>query len=132
MFKCGYSSETAFEYFIRLVNRQLEKKLTRADLHKIIQGIPDLSSQFAAPQVDVLFRILDIKRDNVIDEDEWLAKVYEDVSNPLQLLREVVQSNGLTPEDLLFKMHLRIWDDPLDYNKLCEAIRKLDGTISDN
>lgn len=29
-------------------------------------------------------------------------------------------------------MHIRIWDDPMDFTKLCQAIRKLDGTISDN
>jgi len=28
-------------------------------------------------------------------------------------------------------MHLRHWDEPLDFPKLCEALRKLDATLSE-
>ena len=42
MFKNGYSSETSWELLTRLVNKQLERTLTRAEFHKVIQAIPDL------------------------------------------------------------------------------------------
>ena len=47
------------------------------------------------------------------------------------MLRDVVQTNKLTPDDILFKMQVRIWDNALDYPKLCDCLRKLDPTLSD-
>ena len=29
-------------------------------------------------------------------------------------------------------MHMRIWDSPLDYPKFCEALRKLDPSLSES
>lgn len=48
------------------------------------------------------------------------------------MLREVVTTNNLSPDDLLFKMKLRIWDHPLDFPKLCEALRRLDPSLSES
>jgi hypothetical protein len=47
------------------------------------------------------------------------------------MLREVVQNNRITSDDLLFKMQMRIWDEPLDFPRLCEGLRRLDPTISE-
>ena len=51
--------------------------------------------------------------------------------NPLQMLREIVENNKLTSDDLIFKMHLRYWDEPLEFPKFCEALRKLDPSLSE-
>ena len=48
------------------------------------------------------------------------------------MLREVVQTNKITSDDLLFRMQLRIWDEPLDFPKLCEALRRLDPSLSES
>ena len=45
---------------------------------------------FTLTQIDFLFRALDKKGDDVIDWEEWSAKIFDDFRNPLQLLREVV------------------------------------------
>ena len=37
----------------------------------------------------------------------------------------------MTPDDLLFRMKLRMWDEPLDGKKLSDSIRRLDPTLSD-
>lgn len=63
--------------------------------------------------------------------DEWKTRIYEDSLNPLQMLREIINNNRLTADDLLFKMHVRLWDNPLDFPKLTEALRKLDPTLSE-
>ncbi len=47
------------------------------------------------------------------------------------MLREVVQANELSADDLLFKMRLRIWDKPLDFVQLSECLRRLDPSLSD-
>ena len=51
--------------------------------------------------------------------------------NPIQMLRDVVAQNNLTPDDLIFKMQLRYWDPPMDFPKLCDSLRRLDPTLSE-
>ena len=34
-------------------------------------------------------------------------------------------------DDILFQMKLKIWDDPLDYNKFEVCLRRLDPSFSD-
>ncbi len=46
-------------------------------------------------------------------------------------MREVIQGNSLSAEELLHKMQLRIWDDPLNQNDFNRAIRKVDPTLTD-
>jgi Ca2+-binding EF-hand superfamily protein len=87
--------------------------------------------EFRAPEIDALFSLLDLNEDGELDLDEWKSRIYEDSSNPLQMLREVVISNRLTSDDLLFKMQLRIWDNALDFPQLVSALRKLDPTLSE-
>jgi len=57
---------------------------------------------------------------------QWRARVYEDGDNPLQMIREIVQNNGLTADDLLFQMKLRVWDLPLNRAAFLKAARNLD------
>lgn len=130
MFKTGYSSETSFELFLRKVDKIIQKKLSRVDFHKAINSVEELRG-FTAPEIDGLFKLLDSNRDGYLEIEEWASRIYEDSQNPLQMLREVVQNNRITSDDLLFKMHLRIWDQPLEFQRLCEAIRKLDPSISE-
>jgi hypothetical protein len=47
------------------------------------------------------------------------------------MLREIVNSNKITADDLLFRMQLRAWDSALDFPRLCEALRRLDPTLSE-
>lgn len=67
----------------------------------------------------------------VITKRKWCETVYEDSANPLQLIREIVNEYNLDEDDLLFRMKLRIWDDPLDYPKFVKAIRSLDTSLTD-
>lgn len=84
-----------------------------------------------SPEIESIFVAIDENKDGLIDRDEWLNKIYEDSNNPLQLLREVVNEHDLSTDDLLFKMHLRIWDEPLDFPKFAQALRMLDNSLTD-
>jgi Ca2+-binding EF-hand superfamily protein len=84
-----------------------------------------------SPEVETIFKAIDENHDGFIDSEEWINKVYEDSNNPLQLLREIVNQNNLDSDDLLFKMNLRIWDDPLDFPKFAKALRILDSSLTD-
>mmetsp|Transcript_23065 Transcript_23065/g.22459 ORF Transcript_23065/g.22459 Transcript_23065/m.22459 type:complete len:459 (+) Transcript_23065:1720-3096(+) len=130
MIKNGHSSETAFEHLLNATSNTLSKKLARLDFHKALKGVPELSA-FSAPEIDALFNLLDLNQDDQLDLEEWKTRIYEDSLNPLQMLREIVSHNRLTPDDLIFKMHLRYWDAPLDFPHLCEALRRLDPTLSE-
>lgn len=126
----GYASETAFELFCKSTGKILQKRLSRLDFHKALNNVVELS-KFSAPEIDSLFNLLDMNQDGELDIDEWKTRIYEDSMNPLQMLREIVSSNNLTPDDLIFKMHLRYWDPALDFPKMCDALRKLDPTLSE-
>ena len=128
MLKNGLSSETAFELMLTKTNKVIQRKLNRVDFH---QAMSDLDLKFTAPEVDVLFKVLDYNNDGELDQDEWLARVYCDSANPLQMLREIIQDNNLTADDLLFKMNLKLWDNPLDSSKLTESLRKLDPSLGE-
>lgn len=60
--------------------------------------------RFTAPEIDGLFKLLDINQDGELDIEEWKARIYEDSLNPLQMLREVVANNKITADDLLYRM----------------------------
>ena len=128
MFKNGYSSDTAFELFLKKTDKILQKRLTRSDFHRALNAF---DFRFAAPEIDGLFKLLDHNNDGELDVEEWKGRIYEDSLNPIQMLREVISQNRISSDDLLFKMHLRHWDEPLDFPKLCEALRKLDATLSE-
>jgi Ca2+-binding EF-hand superfamily protein len=130
MIKNNLASETAFERFLKSTGKYLQKKLNRVDFHKAI-GKEEELSKFSAPEIDSLFNLLDLNQDGELDIDEWKTRIYEDSMNPLQMLRDVVSNNNLTPDDLVFKMQLRYWDPPMDFPKLCESLRKLDPTLSE-
>ena len=129
--KNNLSSETAFDQFLRTTNKIIKKRLTRVDFHKALNSEQELSGKLSAPEIDQLFIIMDTNKDGELDVEEWKQKIYEDQNNPLQMLREIVSSNKLTPDDLIFKMHLRYWDNPLDFKQLCDALRKLDSSLSE-
>ncbi len=78
-----------------------------------------------------MFKLFDQNRDGMIDLREWSSFIYEDSENPLALLREVIKSSGIDSDDLLHKMGLRIWDDPIDLPTFNRCLRTLDPTLTD-
>lgn len=83
-----------------------------------------------AAQIDGLFNLL-VGEFEFLNLELWQAKIYEDSGNPLQMIREVVSKYGLTQDDLMHQMKLKLWDDPLSASQLTKAIRHLDQSISD-
>lgn len=47
------------------------------------------------------------------------------------MIREVIKSSGVDSDDLLHKMGLRIWDDPIDLPTFNRCMRILDPTLTD-
>ena len=87
--------------------------------------------EFSSPEVDLLFKHFDQNNDGHIDFNEWSAKIYEDSTNALALIWEVIQSSGIDSDELLHKMGLRIWDDAIDLSTFNRCMRVLDPTLTD-
>ena len=75
MFKSQLSSETAFDLMLAKTNKVLQKKLTRVDFHL---ALSELDLKFTAPEVDGLFKSLDVNNDGELDLEEWQSRVYTD------------------------------------------------------
>ena len=128
MFIRQFPTNSAFDRLLRSADRFNEKTLKRADLHKAIL----LSNVgLTAPETDCLFDLL-AQGQQEFDQNAWLSRIYDDSMNPLQLIRECVQSQDMNVDDILFQMKLKIWDDPLDFNKFEVCLRRLDPSFSDS
>ena len=122
MYKNGLTSSQAYD---EIANKRRSLNIEEFDA--------EMKKKFkmTSPEIEAIFVAIDENGDGLIDLTEWCEKIYEDSQNPLQLFREVVNQNHLTSDDLLFKMNLRIWDDPLDFPKFCKALRTLDSSLTD-
>jgi len=69
---------------------------------------------FTGPEIELLFSYFDTDKNGRISIEEWNKKIFEDSQNPLAMLREVITEHQLSSEEILHKMRLRIWDEPLD------------------
>lgn len=72
--------------------------MRRMDFHKaiIINQV-----RITAPEIDFLFNLL-AGQGSEISETGWSGYIYDDVQNPLQLIRETIQATGMNTEDVLF------------------------------
>jgi hypothetical protein len=128
MFVRSYPAQIAFERLLRSSDRFEQKTLRRQELHKAMLSN---SAQLTAPEMDFLFKLLSVGK-HEFGLEQWLSKIYDDCINPLQLIRECVQSQDMNVDDILYQMKLKIWDDPLDFNKLEMCLRRLDPSFSDS
>lgn len=129
MFSKQYCTKTAFERLCRSTDRFTQMSLTRYDFHRavVINRIP-----LSTPEIDFLFDMLTGNTNGELNFEAWSFKIYDDIVNPLQALREVIQANKLDIDDCLYQMKLKIWDDPLDYKKFSNCLHHLDPTFSDS
>lgn len=89
MFQRQYNTKIAFDRLCRCVDRFQHQSLRRVDFHKsFIFNKVGLS----APEIDLLYDILMENQEGDVTIDQWSGKIYDDVTNPLQLIREVVHS----------------------------------------
>jgi len=89
-----------------------------------------------APEIDFLFDVLTGSDKSSHDSDlrleHWVARIFDDALNPLQLIRELTQAENLDADDILFQMKLKAWDEPLTFDKFFVAVRCLDPSFSES
>lgn len=73
--------------------------MRRVDLHKAI-----IANQvkLTAPEIDFLFDILSYGIGEEIKYEHWSQRIFDDSTNPLQVIREAIVAENLDPDDVLF------------------------------
>ncbi len=74
--------------------------------------------------------MIDTKKDEMIDEEEWEEAVYDDNINPLQMLREIISFNQITADDLIHKMKKKYDEEPLTFPDFKKALLSLDNSLT--
>lgn len=98
MYRSNLSAEMAFDSFCRVVGNYTNKELSRSQMHR---AFITLEVGLSAAQTDALFASLVSEANGKLNVNMWLSRVYDDGENPLQMIREIVQENNLTQDDLL-------------------------------
>ena len=93
MFKTSMSAEAAFDAFCKANGRHHDKRLSRS---MFLRALKSLDIGLSAACIDSLFTLLVNEANGELDLNMWLARIYEDGDNPLQLIREIVLAHNLT------------------------------------
>ena len=102
--------------------------LTKGDFAK---ALTSENLGFSIQHIDTLFDILDQNKDGLLEKINFDQLDNFDPRGTMSMLREIILGYGLTADDLLHKMRLRIWDDGLDFTKFSEALHRIDPSLNE-
>jgi Ca2+-binding EF-hand superfamily protein len=130
VFKSGLSIRQAYDRIHDFTNA----KLIGIDKEQFYYGVRSLL-KLRVEEIDVLFTAVDLKKDGVVDWEEWQQVLGEEgkgvTDNPMENLRMVVKKYKISADDLMFTMKLRVWDPPLNYTDFKAAFLRLDPTLTE-
>ena len=114
--KKNFNSDEYFDLLLSYKVHKDENKISNYDFHK---AMGKEKYGFSAEEIEALFRILDSKKDNYLDREEWADKV-RSIYEPLFRVLDIIRKAELEIEDILFRMQI----DPkknekLDFFKFC-------------
>ena len=124
----------AEEYFDHLVinnESTKDKVITRLNWIKYLQKE---NIDFTAKEIDKLFDWIDIKKDGVIDKEEFLFR-YEHAIKPLSQIQDIILTNRLDIEDLAHHMNINKSNaekENMDFKIFRKKIKTLNYTYPDS
>ena len=122
----------AEEYFDHLLLYNIstnDKVITRLNWIKYLQKE---KIDFKAEEIDKLFNWLDIKKDGVIDKEEFLQR-YNHTIKPLSSLQNIILQNKLDIEDLAHHMNIsKEKEENMDYETFRKKIKTLNYTYPES
>ena len=123
---------TSSEYFDRLLSYNestTDKVISRINWVKYL-NLENFN--FNAEESDHFFDWIDIKKDNVIDIDEFNEK-YHYTIKPLTILKNIIHNNKLDIEDLAHHMGMNIDEiKKIDYPSFVKHMKKLDYILPES
>ena len=108
-----------------------DKTITRVNWIKYLNKE---NIEFTAEETDKLFDWIDIKKDGIIDKEEFLSR-YHHTLKPLSTIQNIILQNQLDIEDLAHHMNINISKsekDNMDYNTFRDKIKTLNYTYPDS
>ena len=123
---------SVFEYFYHLLSYNIstqDKVITRLNWIKYLQLE---KYKFHAEELDHFFNWIDIKKDDIIDIEEFTNR-YQYTTNPLTKLQSIIHRNKLDIEDLAHRMQMDKDEiKKMDYLTFSKHLQRLDYTLSDS
>ena len=120
------------EYFDHLLSYNIstqDKVINRLNWIKYFQLE---KFNFNAEELDHFFNWIDIKKDNVIDIDEFTNK-YQFTIKPLTMLKNIIHNNKLDIEDLAHRMQMSVNEiKKFDFSTFLKHVQKLDYTLPES
>jgi len=93
------------EYFDQLLSYKVHKDETKISNYDFHKAMDREKYNFSAEEIEALFRLLDTKKDNFIDREEFSEKV-RSIYEPLFKMLDIIKKNELEIEDILFRMQI--------------------------
>ena len=123
-----FQAQEFFDYLVLNNFSTYDKVITRLNWIKYLQKE---NLGFSAEELDNLFNWIDTKKDNVIDNEEFLNK-YKHTLKPLTDLQNIVRDNKLDIEDLAHHMGVPISEIlEYDFQKFKQKMKTLNYTYPD-
>ena len=105
------------------------KLISRSDFIAIMQKE---KFNFTAAELDYIFTYMDIKKDNMLDKDEFITKVGHE-QLPLSKMQCIIKQHKLDIEDLAHRMEIDVNNatyEKYTYDTFACKIRKIENTLS--
>ena len=120
------------EYFDRLLSYNINTKLKVISRLNWIKYMQLEKFEFHAEDLDQLFNWIDIKKDNVIDLDEFTER-YQYTIKPLSIMKNIIHNNKLDIEDLAHRMKIDTEEiKNYDYSTFLEHVKRIDHTLPES
>ena len=126
-----FKAEEYFDHSVINNESTKDKVITRLNWIKYLQKE---NIDFTAEEIDKLFDWIDIKKDGVIDKEEFLFR-YEHTIKPLSQIQDIILTNRLDIEDLAHHMNINKSNaekENMDFKIFRKKIKTLNYTYPDS
>ena len=126
-----FRAEEYFEYLLMNNKSTNDKTITRLNWIKYLNKD---NIEFTAEETDKLFDWIDIKKDELIDKEEFVFR-YNHTLKPLSTIQDIILKNKLDIEDLAHHMSINISNsdqETMDYKTFRNKIKTLNYTYPDS
>ena len=117
------------EYFSHLIQYNVNANDVVISRPNFIKYMQREKLNYSAEELDRIFDYIDTKKDNVIDREEFDAKLNY-VNEPLTILQDIIRRYKLDIEDLAHRMNINInKNEKYDFETFKNKLKKLDYTF---
>ena len=129
IFRFSEKFMNASEYFDHLLSYNISTKDKSINRINWIKYLQREKFDFNAEELDHLFDWIDIKKDNMIDIDEFTEK-YHYIIKPLSVMKNIIHNNKLDIEDLAHRMQISTEEiKKFDYVTFLNHVKRIDYTL---